>query len=317
MLDQIDIGALRTLVLAHDLRSFSAAAERLDVNQSTISYAIERLRQAFQDPLLVRQGNGVTATERCEALVQWARDTIEQAEALAAPAQFDPATARGTVTISCNHHERQTLIPLFSARLRAAAPHARLVLLDAKGHGDTHLKQNQCDIVLGPVGVVGENFYRRHITSDRYVCVMDPANPLARGRITLAAYRRAEHVFVTHNGEWQPLYLDVLKAKGIVLEPVVTLPSHDSLERMLPGTRLVASIPRQLALALRGGLHVAPLPFNVPINIDMYWSARTAKSGLHRLARSLLAEVAKQGRGDGDRVSASRAPARRGSGSPR
>jgi DNA-binding transcriptional LysR family regulator len=123
---------------------------------------------------------------------------------------------------------------------------------------------------------------------------MDRANSLARGRVTLSAYCKAEHVFVTHNGEWQPLYINVLKAKGIVLEPAVTLPSHDCLERIIPGTRLIAAIPHHLARAMRGGLHIAPLPFRVPISIDMYWSARTAKSGLHKWARGLLAEVAKE-----------------------
>ncbi len=44
---------------------------------------------------------------------------------------------------------------------------------------------------------------------------------------------------------------------------------------------------------MRGGLHVAALPFRVPISIDMYWSARTARSGLHKWARGLLAEEAK------------------------
>ncbi|KWV57915.1 LysR family transcriptional regulator [Bradyrhizobium macuxiense] len=292
--DPVDIGSLRTLVLVYDLQSFSAAAKRLDVNQSTISYTIERLRGVLRDPLFVRQGNGVSATERCTALVAWARDMIGEMEGLAAPAEFDPAIAQGTVTISCNYHERQTLIPQFCARLRAGAPRAKLVLLDAAGHGNIHLKQNQCDIVLGPVGVVGESFYRRHILTDHYVCIMDPANPLARGRITLSAYARAEHVFVTHSGEWQPLYLDVLKARDIEIEPAVSLPNHDSLERIIAGTRLVATIPHHLARAMRGGLHVASLPFRVPISIDMYWSARTAKSGLHKWARGLLAEVAKE-----------------------
>ncbi|WP_224741739.1 helix-turn-helix domain-containing protein [Bradyrhizobium sp. 2S1] len=93
-IDPIDIGTLRTLVLVYDLQSFSAAAKRLDVNQSTISYAIERLRCALHDPLFVRNGNGVTATERCAALVGWARDMIGEIDGLAAPAEFDPATPR-------------------------------------------------------------------------------------------------------------------------------------------------------------------------------------------------------------------------------
>ena len=165
--------------------------------------------------------------------------------------------------------------------------------LDAAGHGDVHLKQNQCDIVLGPVGIVGESIFRRHIMTDHYVCVMDPANPLARSRIALSAYARAEHVFITHSGEWQPLYLEALKTRKIEIEPVVSLPNHDSLERIIAGTRLVATIPHHLARAMRGGLHVASLPFRVPISIDMYWGARTAKSGLHKWARGLLAEEAR------------------------
>lgn len=292
-IDPIDIGTLRTLVLVYDLQSFSAAAKRLDVNQSTISYAIERLRAALRDPLFVRQGSGISATERCATLVQWAREMIMEIEGLASAVEFDPAAAQGTVAISCNYHERQTLIPQFSTRLRAMAPRARLVLLDAAGHGNVHLKQNQCDIVLGPVGIVGESVFRRHILTDHYVCVMDRAHPLARGPITLSAYCKAEHVFVTHSGEWQPLYLDVLKARDIVLEPMVTLPNHDSLEHIISGTRLVATIPYHLARAMHGNLHVASLPFRVPISIDMHWSARTAKSGLHKWARGLLVEVAK------------------------
>jgi DNA-binding transcriptional LysR family regulator len=292
-IDSIEIGTLRMLVLVYDLKSFSAAANRLDVNQSTISYAIERLRGVLGDPLFVRQGNSISATERCAALVAWAREIIGEIEGLAAPAEFDPATAQGTVTISCNYHERQTLIPQFCAGLRAGAPRTRLVLLDAAGHGNIHLKQNQCDIVLGPVGIVGENVYRRHILTDHYVCVTDRKHPLARSRITLSAYARAEHVFVTHSGEWQPLYFDVLKKNGIALEAAVTLPNHDSLELILAGNRLVATIPCHLARSMRGELHVAALPFHVPIPIDMHWSARTAKSGLHKWARDLLAEVAR------------------------
>ncbi|WP_076858435.1 LysR family transcriptional regulator [Bradyrhizobium mercantei] len=292
-LDPIDVRALRILVVVYDLESFSAAADRLEVNQSTISYTIERLRKAFQDPLFVRQGNGVTPTQRCDGLVQWARGMIAEFEGLASPVEFEPTIAAGSVTISCNHHERQTMMPRFMAQLRAAAPKVKLVLLEAAGHGEAQLRQNLCDIVIGPIGIVGEDHFRRHILTDEYVCVMDPSNPLTRRRMSLSAYCKAEHVFVTYNGEWRPLYIEALKAKGVELQPAVTLPTHDCLERIIPGSTLIASIPHQLARTFRGGLRVQPLPFKVPISIDMYWSARTARSGLHKWARNLLAEVAR------------------------
>ncbi|WP_407194666.1 LysR family transcriptional regulator [Bradyrhizobium sp. STM 3566] len=297
VIDPIDVGAFRTLVLVYDLGSFSVAAQRLEVNQSTISYTVNRLRKVFQDRLFVRQGNGIAATERCDGVVQWARVMLEEIERLTTPTDFDPVAAAGTVTISCNHHERQTLMPEFVIRLRSAAPQLRLALIEAAAHGDTQLRQNMCDIVIGPAGIVGGNHYRRRILADEYVCVMDAAHPLARRRISLSAYSKAEHIFVTYSGEWRPLYIEVLKAKGIELQPAVTLPTQDCLERIIPGSTLVATVPRQLARTFRRELHIAPLPFQVPISIDMYWSARTARSGLHKWVRNLLAETAKASSG--------------------
>ena len=37
--------------------NLSSVAQQLDCNQSTVSYTLERLRQAFNDPLFVRSGH--------------------------------------------------------------------------------------------------------------------------------------------------------------------------------------------------------------------------------------------------------------------
>ena len=65
----VDFASLRILKLVHAHQSFSKAADSLGANQSTISYAIARLREVFHDPLFVRQGGGIVATERCNEIV--------------------------------------------------------------------------------------------------------------------------------------------------------------------------------------------------------------------------------------------------------
>ena len=292
-LARIDLHALQLLVTVHDTGSFSTAAGQLDVSQSTVSYTIERLRKAFGDPLFVRQGNMISATGRCSELVVHARDMVNRMMAIAVPDEFDPAMAEGTITLSCNHHERILLMPDYIKAARARAPNVGFILLESTVNGKQQLKENMADIVLGPVRILGDGYFRRSIFTDHYACVMDRRNPLMMTELTLARYQSAAHVTVTHNGQWQALYFDALRANGIHLKPQLTLPTHDSLELMIVGTNFLATIPDRLAKTFGPDVGVVPFPIPTPIDIDMYWTERTHRSGLHRWARQLLVEVAK------------------------
>ncbi|WFU11844.1 LysR family transcriptional regulator (plasmid) [Rhizobium sp. CB3090] len=289
----IDLRSMQILVAVSDAGSFSAAAIQLDISQSTVSYAIDRLRRAFGDPLFVRQGNRIAETDKCRDLVSQTRETLNRMLAIAVPQEFDPMTAEGAVTLSCNHHERFLLLPAFIRTLRQAAPNVVLNVLESAVNGKQQLKENIADIVLGPVRILGEGYFRRRIFSDHYSCVMDADNPLATGDLTLQRFQNAAHVAITHNGQWQALYFAALRERNIVLAPQLTLPSHDSLELMIVGTDLVATIPNRLASAYGGRLAARPFPIHIPIDIDMYWTERTHKSGLHRWVRQLLADVAR------------------------
>lgn len=288
----IDLRSMQILVAVSDAGSFSAAAIQLDISQSTVSYAIDRLRRAFGDPLFVRQGNRIAETDKCRDLVSQTRETLNRMLAIAVPQEFDSMTAEGAVTLSCNHHERFLLLPAFIRTLRQAAPNVVLNVLESAVNGKQQLKENIADIVLGPVRILGEGYFRRRIFSDHYSCVMDADNPLATGDLTLQRFQNAAHVAITHNGQWQALYFASLRERNIVLAPQLTLPSHDSLELMIVGTDLVATIPNRLASAYGGRLAARPFPIHIPIDIDMYWTERTHKSGLHRWVRQLLADVA-------------------------
>ncbi|EHH11918.1 LysR family transcriptional regulator [Mesorhizobium amorphae CCNWGS0123] len=299
-LASVDLATLQTLVAVQDRASFSDASQLLGVNQSTISYAIKRLRKAFNDPLFVRQGNSIVATDKGEQLAQQARGILEQMAALSSPSGFDPATAEGSVTVSCNHHERMFVIPDFVRRAQKEAPKATIHIFESAVDGKQQLKQNTCDIVLGPVAILGDIYYRRKLFTDHYACVMDPAHPLAQGTPTLDRYCAARHVAVTHNGRWEALYFAALRATGIELQPEVTVSSHDILERLIPGSQLVATIPYRLARRLSDRLALRPFPMDVFIQVDIYWTERTHHSGLHRWARQILAEVAEKNLGGGD-----------------
>jgi hypothetical protein len=66
----LDLNLLAALDKLIRLRSVSRAAEELSITQSAMSNALNRLRQHFDDPLLVQVGRRMELTPRAIALEQ-------------------------------------------------------------------------------------------------------------------------------------------------------------------------------------------------------------------------------------------------------
>ncbi|MCP4315007.1 MAG: LysR family transcriptional regulator [Hyphomicrobiales bacterium] len=286
---KVDFAALRTLQYVHDLASFSKAAHRLGQNQSTVSYTVARLRKVFDDPLFVREGNGVAATDRCSDIVAHAAKFLEEFQGVARRRTFDPATAQGSVTISCNHYERMTILPRIIRQLRRLAPGIRLRVLSSSAVGEEQLKRGECDILIGPVQISGEHMYKRKIRTDRYVCIMDRNNPLTEGPFDFEAYQSANHVVVTYVGNWRPFYLDALEARGGMIRRMVELSEYGDLEGYIAETDLISTVPNEIAEMFSDRIVRLPLPFDVPLEVDIYWTMRTHRSAMQKWVRGLIA----------------------------
>ena len=68
---------LRSFLTVADLRSFSAAARRLSLRQSTVSQHIQRLEQAVNHKLLLRDTHSVALTAEGEAMRELAARVLE------------------------------------------------------------------------------------------------------------------------------------------------------------------------------------------------------------------------------------------------
>jgi DNA-binding transcriptional LysR family regulator len=285
-----NFAALQVLQYVHDFGSFSVAAERLGVTQSTVSYTIARLRKVFRDPLFVREGNRVVPTQRCQTVVTHVSGLLAEFEGLTSDPTFSPASATGKITISCNHYERMTILPAFIRQVRTQAPQLQLKFITSSALGADQLKRGECDLLIGPVQPLGENIYKRALRSDSYVYLMDPANPLAAEPLTLERLRTAKHLIVQFEGEWQPLYLNALKAHGVTLDPMVELSDYGDTVSYLKGSDLITCLPKCLANTLDPDLVRLETPVPVPLQIDLYWTTRTYHSKLQGWIRQTLAD---------------------------
>lgn len=294
----IDFADLRTLRLVHEHRSFSVAAQVLGVNQSAVSYTIEKLRRAFDDQLFFRQGTQVEATERCTAIAGSAASLLAEMERLATPEAFDPSEAEHSFTIACNFYERQLILPLVMRRLRAEAPNMRVKTINSISQGHLQLKRGEAELLIGPLMTEQAGFYCRNLVAERYVCIMDPENPLADAPLTLDAYLAARHAVVLYGGGWRSGYLRYLDRMGHSLNQVLTVPSPAGLNRIIEGTDMISTVPRRIGESLGSTIHMVDCPCPAPFSISLVWTERTHRSPIHSWLRDLIAREVKLAYGD-------------------
>ncbi len=289
---ELDFAALRTLRRVHAHGSFSRAAESLGVTQSTVSYGVARLRRVFGDPLFVRQGGGIVATERCTEIVDQVGVLVDTFEALAAPRAFDPGSARLEVAIACNFYERVTVIPELVQVLRVRAPGIKLNIISSTVRGKEQLRRGESDMLIGPIEIAEAGYFRRALMRDDYVCILDPGNPLAAGGLDRAAFAAAPQVVVNYGGNFRSRFLLEMEAAGMAPNAVMEVPSPANLPVLIVGTDMLATVPRRTAASFGAAVAVVPCPFPGSFGIDLYWTARTHVSAPHVWIRSQLAAAA-------------------------
>lgn len=286
---KVDFAALETLRLVHDLRSFSAAAAQLGINQSAVSYTIEKLRRAFDDPLFYRQGGAVVATQRCTTIYDFATRALTDLRQIAEPAEFDPMQAENKITIACNFYERQIILPPLIRALRRSAPRMRVETIASISQGHLQLKRSEADLLIGPLRPDTPEFFCRNLLTERYVCVMDPDNPLAARPLLLESYVAANHAVVLYRGGWRSGYLKALDDMGLSLNQILNLPSPAGIAGLLAGTDLITTLPMRVAQAECGSLCIRDCPCPAPFEIDLVWTTRTHRSPMHVWLRELVA----------------------------
>jgi DNA-binding transcriptional LysR family regulator len=276
----------------------SRAARRLALTQSTVSGMLSRLRDARGDPLFVRARHGLRPTPRAEAMTGPLRRWLDDARALVAPAEFEPAQWRGALTISSTDYMQETLLLPFLRELGAEAPGLRVALAPlvidglAEKLGAAALDLAVTIPEFAPPGLPSRRLYR-----DEYVVAMRAAHPLARRRkLTLDDFCRFEHVLVSPTGGAFTGPADAALARlGRERRVRSSVPTFLLVPQMLEVEDLLAVLPRHLVAARASRLRLRPPPFAIPgFDVVAVWHPRVHDDPAHRWLRGRLAQTAKR-----------------------
>ena len=290
----IDLSALRTLKLVHEVGSISLAARRLDVDQSAISYTIKRLRKAFDDPLFTRSTSGLVATDRCQQIVTGIDDILDRFDRMTRPRSFDPARDEFEVVIGLSHAGLAVLMTPLVRRLRQIAPRARLRFIQSRASAYEALEAGSCDLLIRPMPYENLPFRHRFLMRDRFVCLVDRDGPHARNGLTLESYAAARHILISFEGLYRPPWFDRMNEMGMPQQIALDLSSTSEIEEFLIGTDLVATVTEELAHLCSDRVALIPAPIHAHQDIYMFWSERTQERENMQWFRNLVAEMASQ-----------------------
>lgn len=302
-LSRFDLNLLRTLdVLLKEL-NVTRAAERLFVSQQAASGALQRLRQHFGDELLTRVGRNFELTPLARSLIVPVREALLAAQAaLDTRPTFDPLNAKVTCRIAMTDYALLVLLPHFLGRLSTQAPNVRCIVEPVTNDSFERLAMGDLDFCLtaSDVRLYGTHRPTKLIRSkgmfhDDFVCVVDPNKVDISKGISLSSYRRLRHNSASFGEGVTTIVERAWAASKFDYDVAVIAPTFAAMIFMLPGTPLIATALRRLALTLapRLGLAIVECPLKIPeLQENLMWHERSDQDPAHIFLREMLEAAA-------------------------
>jgi DNA-binding transcriptional LysR family regulator len=319
-ISSFDLNLLRVLDALLREGSTVRAGARVGLSQPAVSAALGRLRHALGDPLFIRHGQKLEATDYARTLEIPLRSLLDQlAGLLAGPQAFDPARAVETFRLSGSDFFAELLMPRLAGRLAKLAPDIRVQLVDLlpENYVGT-LERYEVDMAFVPRTEFPEWIDHQSVFRSAFVTIARKGHPRlkrarvrAGGTIPVDLFCDLGHVLFSPEGRLKAMGDAALAAVGRQRRVVMTLPVFSGVARAVAQSDNIALVPQQLAedMAPRLGLATYQPPIAIaPADICMIWHRRATGSPAHRWLRGLTAELL----ADLDRTGVPRvAPARR------
>lgn len=296
---KLDLNLLVALDALLTEKNVTRAGERVFLSQSTMSNALSRLRQYFDDELLVQVGGRMELTPRAELLQEAVRDVLVRIDtSVAAQPAFDPSSSEREFTLFVSDYSMEVLVPGMLALAHQRGSRVRFHLKPQVSQPHRHMERGEADLLIIPQNYCSPEHPLDQLFEDEFVCVVWKDSPLAQGDLTKERYLQARHATMCPPDGSLPVF-DIWLANdhGITRDIAVTTYSLSVMPYLVVGTDLISTVHARLARKLQALLPIEIRPVPMPIkklHQAMQWHKyRTRDPGL-MWVRSLLREAAAQ-----------------------
>ncbi|MEM6465004.1 MAG: LysR family transcriptional regulator [Pseudomonadota bacterium] len=290
---RLDGHTLKVFVSVYDTLSVSRTADAFNLNQSTISHTLDRLRAALDDPLFVRVGRGIIATERAAALAEPVRKILVELDGLKRDQSLAVKLDERPVAIACNVTETLPVLSDMRDRLRAQHPkvQTRFLELGSRENLEPLLSDGSADLAVSVhMPLYPASLAASPLAMDDLKVYYDPD---CRGPITsVEDYCRAQHAALDFGGSRKSNVAVALEAQSLTRTVALAVANVHVLGKMIKGTDLIATMQGSLAHHAFADLAVCDPPIILPkVRFDMVWHRREDASPRNLWLRQQMAEA--------------------------
>lgn len=291
----MDLNLLVTLEALLAEQNVTKAANRLHLSQPAVSAQLSRLRDLFDDPLLIPAQRGMTPTAKALELRDPLRHALDQVRAaLAEHRHFDPGNAKLTVAIACTDYLQAVVARPLVVALRKQAPGVRIALrhLDPP-QLEAQMVRGDVDLALMTPEHGPSSLRARRLFDERYVLIGRKRHPGLRRGLTVEEFARLDHVIVSlRGGDFTTPVDDGLAALGYQRNVALSAASFLIVPEIVSHSNFVALVPERLVRDRRDELKIVECPFPVPgFTVSMLWHERNHSHSGQRWVRETVMEV--------------------------
>jgi len=247
--------------------SITRAAERVHLSQSAMSNSLGRLRDYFDDELLVQVGRKLELTPRAEVLREAVRDVLVRIDtSITAQPQFDCKTSDREFRLCISDYTMVVLMPQVLALAARQRSTARFRLLPQVSSPALALEHGEADLLVIPKAYCTPDHPVETVFTDEFVCVVWNQSSHVREGMSFERYAGARHAVMQPVNTDHPSFESwFVQRYGLSRHIEVTTYSLSALPFLVVGTELVATVHSMLVKAVSGALPIAVLPVPLPM----------------------------------------------------
>lgn len=295
--NKLDLNQLVVLDAVLAERSVKKAADRLFLSPPATSCALARLREYFEDDLLLQVGKTMVLTPKAESLRKPVRDVLLQVQAITTTSPtFDPLTSTRRITIEASDYVMNVFLAEVLRRAWHEAPLMQFDLRVVGMHSHADLENGEVDMLIAPEFFAAPDHPIERLFEDTWSCVSWVGNDELETTLSLERYLALGHVII----EWGAGRLvtsdeRVAANHGYVRRREITAPSFTVVPQLLIGTKRIATLQTRMArlLSLHAPLRVLSCPLPMPTLVEgVQWHKYQERDPAISWFRELLRRVA-------------------------
>ncbi|MDJ0636380.1 MAG: LysR family transcriptional regulator [Xenococcaceae cyanobacterium MO_188.B29] len=294
----VDLNLLVVFDALMSERNVTRAGEKIGLSQPATSNALSRLRNLFQDDLLVRTATGMQPTPKAISLSLPIRQILLQIQSsLEQDTPFVPENSDRLFTIGTSDYGEFILISKLMQKLEIIAPTVKIrvrSLFDMKSAYQM-LDSDKIDLAIGYFPEWPSWQEAEVLFEERFVGVCSADNPKISDKVTLEDYLSVSHLLVSPYNEDMTGWVDhALERQNLQRHVAISVPHFLVAPFIIANTDLVVTLAERVAKIYVNMLKLRT--FSLPLASEgfamtMLWHTKDNNDSAHLWLRNIISSL--------------------------